>query len=198
MSTWHAPTATGPVTATVTLPGSKSITNRALVLAALADGPSTLRGVLRSRDTDLMLAAVETLGVGVHADAGDPTTVVVTPRALHGGTVDCGLAGTVMRFVPPVAALADGAVTVDGDEQMRARPVDTILRALADLGVAVDGRSLPFTITGTGAVRAARSPSTHRRRRSSCPDSCSAQPASTTASPSTTWANPFRRNRTST
>ena len=153
MNTWHAPTATGPVTATVTLPGSKSITNRALVLAALAEGPSTLRGVLRSRDTDLMLAAVETLGVGVHADAGDPTTVVVTPRALHGGTVDCGLAGTVMRFVPPVAALADGAVTVDGDEQMRARPVDTILRALADLGVAVDGQSLPFTITGTGAVR---------------------------------------------
>ncbi len=153
MSTWHAPTATGPVTATVTLPGSKSITNRALVLAALADGPSTLRGVLRSRDTDLMLAAVETLGVGVDTDPVDPTTVTVTPRPLHGGDIDCGLAGTVMRFVPPVAALADGAVTVDGDEQMRARPVDTILRALADLGVAVDGQSLPFTITGTGAVR---------------------------------------------
>ncbi|GAA1887743.1 3-phosphoshikimate 1-carboxyvinyltransferase [Williamsia serinedens] len=153
MSTWHAPTATGPVTATVPLPGSKSITNRALVLAALADGPSTLRGVLRSRDTDLMLAAIRGLGVGVDADAGEPTTVVVTPRPLHGGHVDCGLAGTVMRFVPPVAALADGAVTVDGDEQMRARPVDTILRALADLGVAVDGQSLPFTITGRGAVR---------------------------------------------
>lgn len=153
MSTWHAPTATGPVMATVPLPGSKSITNRALVLAALAEGPSTLRGVLRSRDTDLMLAAVEALGAGVDTDTADPTTVVVTPRPLHGGTVDCGLAGTVMRFLPPVAALADGAVTVDGDEQMRARPVDTILRALADLGVAVDGQSLPFTITGTGAVR---------------------------------------------
>lgn len=153
MSTWHAPTATAPVSATVTLPGSKSITNRALVLAALADGPSTLRGVLRSRDTDLMLAAVDALGVGVEADATELTTVVVTPRPLHGGHVDCGLAGTVMRFVPPVAALADGAVTVDGDEQMRARPVDTILRALVDLGVTVDGHSLPFTITGAGSVR---------------------------------------------
>ncbi|MGZ8176666.1 3-phosphoshikimate 1-carboxyvinyltransferase [Williamsia sp. SKLECPSW1] len=151
MSSWHAPTTTTPVSATVTLPGSKSITNRALILAALADGPSTLRGVLRSRDTDLMLAALEALGVGVAVD-GEPTTVTVTPGRLHGGHVECGLAGTVMRFVPSLAALADGVVTVDGDEQMRARPVDVILRALGDLGVAVDGTALPFAITGTGTV----------------------------------------------
>ncbi|WP_299571405.1 3-phosphoshikimate 1-carboxyvinyltransferase [uncultured Williamsia sp.] len=151
MSTWPAPTATTPVSATVTLPGSKSITNRALVLAALADGPSTLRGVLRSRDTDLMLDALRALGVAVSVEA-DPTTVTVTPGPLHGGHVDCGLAGTVMRFVPSLAALADGVVTVDGDEQMRARPVDVILRALADLGVAVEGTALPFSITGTGSA----------------------------------------------
>ncbi|GAA2066110.1 3-phosphoshikimate 1-carboxyvinyltransferase [Williamsia deligens] len=153
MTSWPAPTATTPVSATVTLPGSKSITNRALILAALADGPSTLHGVLRSRDTDLMLAALAAVGAGVDPDGTDPTTITVTPGPLHGGDIDCGLAGTVMRFVPPFAALADGAVTVDGDEQMRARPVDTILRALRELGVVVDGDALPFTITGTGSVR---------------------------------------------
>ncbi|MGJ0117624.1 3-phosphoshikimate 1-carboxyvinyltransferase [Williamsia sp. MIQD14] len=142
-----------PVAATVSVPGSKSITNRAIVIAALADAPSTLTGVLRSRDTDLMLDAVGTLGVTVAPDPSDPTTVTITPGALTGGHIDCGLAGTVMRFVPPVAALARGTVTVDGDEQMRARPVDTILSALRDLGVAVDGHALPFGIAGTGAVR---------------------------------------------
>ncbi|MGU3293599.1 3-phosphoshikimate 1-carboxyvinyltransferase [Williamsia sp. M5A3_1d] len=142
-----------PVAATVGVPGSKSITNRAIVIAALADAPSTLTGVLRSRDTDLMLDAVATLGVMVSPDPADPTTVTITPGPFTGGHVDCGLAGTVMRFVPPMAALADGTVTVDGDEQMRARPVDIILSALRDLGVAVDGQALPFGIAGTGSVR---------------------------------------------
>ena len=150
---YAAPMAVRPVAATVSVPGSKSITNRAVVIAALADTPSTLTGVLRSRDTDLMLDAVATLGVGVSPDPADPTTVTVTPGALTGGHVDCGLAGTVMRFVPPMAALAHGTVTVDGDQQMRARPVDTILSALRDLGVAVEGRTLPFGIAGTGSVR---------------------------------------------
>ena len=88
----------------MTLPGSKSITNRALILAALADGPSTLTGALRSRDTDLMIGALRTLGTTVTERDGG-TTLDVTPCALRGGEVACGLAGTVMRFVPPVAAL---------------------------------------------------------------------------------------------
>jgi 3-phosphoshikimate 1-carboxyvinyltransferase len=135
------------------LPGSKSITNRALVLAALADGPSTLNGTLRSRDSDLMLAALSALGVGVHIDPTDPTTVTVTPAAMHSAEIDCGLAGTVMRFVPPLAALAGGQVDFDGDEQARSRPLHTVLDALRDVGVKVEGNALPFTVTATGSVR---------------------------------------------
>ncbi len=152
MNSWNAPVANAPVSATVTVPGSKSITNRAFVLAALADEPSTLRGVLRSRDTDLMADAVRAMGTEVTVDATDPTTVGLIPHRLGGGYVDCGLAGTVMRFIPPLAALADGSVTVDGDEQMRVRPIGRMLRALGDLGVAVDGDALPFTITGKGGA----------------------------------------------
>lgn len=137
----------------MTLPGSKSITNRALVLAAQADGPSTVSGTLRSRDTDLMLDALAALGVGVDADPADPTTVTITPGPLHAATIDCGLAGTVMRFVPPLAASARGPVHFDGDEQARSRPLHTILDALRDVGVKVDGDALPFTIEATGSVR---------------------------------------------
>lgn len=125
MSTWNAPVS-GPVDAVVDLPGSKSITNRALLLAALADGPSTITGTLRSRDTNLMLSALTGLGTGVAVDADDPTTVTITPNPMHGTDVYCGLAGTVMRFLPPVAALADGRVAFDGDEQARHRPLATI------------------------------------------------------------------------
>jgi 3-phosphoshikimate 1-carboxyvinyltransferase len=142
-----------PVHATVSLPGSKSITNRALVLAALADGPSTLSGTLRSRDSDLMLDALSALGVGVHVDPADPATVTVTPAPMHGAQVDCGLAGTVMRFVPPLSALATGQVAFDGDEQARTRPLHTVLDALRDVGVEVSGNSLPFAVTATGSVR---------------------------------------------
>ncbi|ORM25111.1 3-phosphoshikimate 1-carboxyvinyltransferase [Williamsia sp. 1135] len=153
MNAWNAPYAPARVHATVTLPGSKSITNRALILAAHADGPSTLAGTLRSRDTDLMLTALESLGVGVEAEPADPTTVTITPAPMHGAVIDCGLAGTVMRFVPALAALAEGKVEFDGDEQARSRPLHTILDALADIGVDIDGRALPFTVRGTGAVR---------------------------------------------
>ena len=151
---WAAPVAAAPLDATVDVPGSKSLTNRLLVLAALADGPGVLRGALRSRDSDLMAEGLRGLGVGVDVDG---STVRVTPATLRGGVdVDCGLAGTVMRFLPPVAALADGAVRFDGDEGARVRPMAPVLDALRDLGVAVDddGRGrLPFTVTGTGAVR---------------------------------------------
>ncbi|MGW6694557.1 3-phosphoshikimate 1-carboxyvinyltransferase [Rhodococcus sp. NPDC054953] len=151
VSLWRAPRAVSPVHATVTLPGSKSITNRALILAALADGPSTVTGTLRSRDTDLMIDALRALGVDI-TELDSPTTLRVTPGPLHGAGVDCGLAGTVMRFLPPVAAFADGAVAFDGDEQARSRPLGTILDALRGLGVSIDGDGLPFTVTGRGAV----------------------------------------------
>lgn len=116
---WSAPQAAGPITWAQHVPGSKSITNRAFILAALADGPSTLRAPLVSRDSQLMEKALESMGVRFEHDGED---IHVTPGPLKGATVDCGLAGTVMRFIPPVAALADGAVLVDGDEQAYARP----------------------------------------------------------------------------
>ncbi|MEV6602550.1 3-phosphoshikimate 1-carboxyvinyltransferase [Kutzneria sp. NPDC051319] len=149
---WPTPSVTQPVRATVPVPGSKSITNRALLLAALADGPSTVHLPLRSRDTQLMAAALRSLGVRV-AD-GRQGSWEVTPGPLRGDAdLDCGLAGTVMRFVPPAAALADGDVRFDGDEQARIRPMNTVLDALRSLGVTIDGDSLPFTLHGNGAVR---------------------------------------------
>ncbi len=151
---WPAPHAGSPVHATVRLPGSKSLTNRALVLAALSDGPSVVRQALRSRDTELMAAALTELGVTVDSSGDDWK---VTPGALRGRvTIDCGLAGTVMRFVPPVAALADGPVVFDGDPHARLRPMGQILQGLRDLGVNVedeDRAALPFTVVGTGSVR---------------------------------------------
>ncbi len=145
---WPAPVADGPVHATVTVPGSKSITNRALILAALADGPSRLNGALVSRDTELMAAALQALGVGVDLNAG------VWPGELRGPvSVDCGLAGTVMRFLPPLAALARGAVCFDGDPHARTRPMSVVLDALRTLGVGVEGTGLPFTLHSTGAVQ---------------------------------------------
>jgi 3-phosphoshikimate 1-carboxyvinyltransferase len=151
---WAAPHARGPVRALVSLPGSKSLTNRALVLAALADGPSVVRRALRSRDTELMAAALATVGTRVDT-AGDDWSVL--PRRLTGGGhVDCGLAGTVTRFVPPVAGLADGPVAFDGDPHMRTRPVGEVLTSLRTLGVEVTGERLPFTVHGTGRVRGGR------------------------------------------
>ncbi|MQY20015.1 3-phosphoshikimate 1-carboxyvinyltransferase [Nocardia macrotermitis] len=150
VSLWPAPHTEHPVHATVTLPGSKSITNRALILAALADRPSTITGALRSRDTDLMIAALRAMGAEI---SGDADTLAVTPAELTGASVDCGLAGTVMRFLPPVAALASGDVAFSGDDQAAARPLRTILDALRGLGVAIDGDALPFTVHGGGALR---------------------------------------------
>jgi 3-phosphoshikimate 1-carboxyvinyltransferase len=155
---WPAPLARAPVTGTVTLPGSKSLTNRELVLSALADGPSLLRRPLRARDTTLMAGALQALGSEV-ADAGADWRV--TPHHLSGpADIDCGLAGTVMRFLPPVAALATGKIRFDGDPQARRRPVSALIAALAALGVevAVDGTAegeggLPFTVVGSGTVR---------------------------------------------
>ncbi|MEV0089628.1 3-phosphoshikimate 1-carboxyvinyltransferase [Saccharopolyspora sp. NPDC050642] len=148
---WPAPVARGAVHATVPVPGSKSITNRALVLAALADGPSKLRAPLRSRDTELMAGALRALGVEIQD--GPDGSWQVAPGELRGpAEVDCGLAGTVMRFVPPVAALADGRVTFDGDPQARQRPLGTVLDALRELGADISGSALPFDVHGTGKL----------------------------------------------
>ncbi|GAA1434931.1 3-phosphoshikimate 1-carboxyvinyltransferase [Mycobacterium cookii] len=154
---WPAPRPLDPVDRVVSLPGSKSLTNRALVLAAIADGPSVVRRPLRSRDTLLMAAALTSLGTGIEDTAGPGGgDWAVTPQAWdRDADVDCGLAGTVMRFVPPVAGLARGTVGFDGDPHMRLRPVGQMLTALADLGVHVDddGRgALPFAVRGSGTV----------------------------------------------
>ncbi|MGA8332270.1 MAG: 3-phosphoshikimate 1-carboxyvinyltransferase [Mycobacterium sp.] len=154
MSTWSAPAATTPVSATVTVPGSKSQTNRALVLSALAatnGGVSTISGALRSRDTDLMIGALRTLGLRVDGPADELTVDGdISPPA--GARVDCGLAGTVLRFVPPLAALGPATVTFDGDEQARSRPITPLLDALRGLGVDIDGDGLPFGVRGAGSV----------------------------------------------
>ena len=160
---WAAPTAAGPLGATVALPGSKSLTNRFLVLAALANDRSMLRQPLRSRDTLLMAQALRLLGVSIEdipsegtASAGS-TDWLITPHALHGeATIDVGLAGTVMRFLPPVAALASGPVRFDGDPQARVRPMAPFLGALRALGVSIgdeDRGTLPLTVRGAGSVR---------------------------------------------
>ncbi|MGH3484995.1 MAG: 3-phosphoshikimate 1-carboxyvinyltransferase [Nocardioidaceae bacterium] len=150
---WSAPRPRQRLDATVRLPGSKSLTNRALVLAALADGPSILGGPLLARDTWLMSDALRALGVALETVEGGWR---VTPAALRGpASVDCGLAGTVMRFLPPVAALADGAVDFDGDLRARERPMDAILDALRGVGVEIDDKgrgTLPFRVVGAGQV----------------------------------------------
>ena len=146
---WAAPEALAPITATVILPASKSETNRALILAALASGPSVITGGLEARDTQLMREALRTLGVRIE-ESGRQWQVNPPQSFVGGGTIDCGLAGTVMRFVPPVAALADGTVRFDGDQQAYARPMAPLLGALKLLGARVDGNgySLPFNLTG--------------------------------------------------
>ncbi|QNE46333.1 3-phosphoshikimate 1-carboxyvinyltransferase [Glaciihabitans sp. INWT7] len=156
---WAAPLATGPLAARLALPGSKSLTNRELVLSAIASGPSTLRAPLHSRDTALMIQALRALGTDIVELPGDSPfgpDLFITPGELSGGTsIDCGLAGTVMRFLPPIAALALGPVAFDGDESARKRPMRTTIDSLRALGVDVsdDGRGkLPFSLYATGSV----------------------------------------------
>jgi 3-phosphoshikimate 1-carboxyvinyltransferase len=161
---WPAPIASAPLAARLMLPGSKSLTNRELVLAALADGPSLLRRPLHSRDSALMIEALKQLGVGIEEVPGDgafgPDLRITPAPELHGGvSIDTGLAGTVMRFVPPVAALALGPVAIDGDVAARRRPMRTTIQALRDLGIDVDddgSGTMPFTIHGTGVVEGGR------------------------------------------
>ena len=151
---WATPHRSTPVDAVVGLPGSKSLTARALILAALADGPSRLVRPLRARDTDLMAGGLRALGIGIADDGAD---WLVTPQPLRGpAAIDAGLAGTVLRFLPPVAALTHGPVAFDGDPRLRERPNAGLIAGLRALGVEVDddgrGRA-PFTVHGQGAVR---------------------------------------------
>jgi 3-phosphoshikimate 1-carboxyvinyltransferase len=152
---WLAPHRDTPFVGEVLVPGSKSLTNRLLILAALGDGPSVLTRPLGSRDTTLMLGALTTLGATIDR-AGMEWTI--TPSAwdrTEPARVDCGLAGTVMRFVPPLAALGRAPVTFDGDEHARVRPMGTTIATLRGLGVSIDddGRgALPFLVHGTGRV----------------------------------------------
>ena len=132
---WNAPAAEGPVHATIAVPGSKSITNRALLLAAMADGPSTITGWLRARDSELMIHGLTRMGLA------DVTRDVrgrlrVEPQSRHDvvADVDCGLAGTVMRFLPPATARVDGKVRFDGDPRARQRPMGPLLDALRIAG----------------------------------------------------------------
>jgi 3-phosphoshikimate 1-carboxyvinyltransferase len=151
---WIAPTAAGPVSSTLRLPGSKSMTARALVLSALADGPSEIVRPLRARDTTLMAAGLRALGVAIDTASDERWTV--EPGPLRGpAQIDVGLAGTIMRFAPPVAALTDGTVTFDGDPQARERPLRPIVEALRALGAVIDASptgGLPLTVRGTGLV----------------------------------------------
>lgn len=151
---WTAPVASGPLNAVVSLPGSKSLTNRELVLSALANEPTLLTAPLASRDSSLMIDALRLLGTRIdELPNGD---LKVTPAAFdRSATIDCGLAGTVMRFVPPMSVLAKGDIHFDGDLAARRRPMHTTIDSLRALGVEVDdagAAALPFTVRGTGSV----------------------------------------------
>ena len=147
---WAAPSTQNQLAATISLPGSKSLNNRELVLSALAESPTTLRDTLVSRDSTLMIEALRKLGTKIDVSG---TTVVVTPKPLFGpAAIDCGLAGTVMRFVPALASLANGQIDFDGDLAARKRPMKTTIESLRSLGVLVSGESLPFSIQGQGVV----------------------------------------------
>ena len=183
MSDWSAPfrgkqrDGNAPIHSTITIPGSKSVTNRALILAALADSPSRLIRPLRSRDTDLMVAALRSLGISINfvgSSSGGKSNgfakelakelaeeVVeevweIIPGPLFGpASIDVGSAGTVMRFMLPVAALAKGIINFDGDARSHERPVGPLVKALEDLGVTIDHKnrySLPLLINGAGSI----------------------------------------------
>ncbi|WP_175956158.1 3-phosphoshikimate 1-carboxyvinyltransferase [Schaalia sp. Marseille-Q2122] len=155
-SYWPAPLASAPLRATLTIPGSKSVTARALLLAAIADRPSVLEGALASRDTDLMAEALRVLGATITADPSGVLHITPMPTpALLPFTereITCGLAGTVMRFLPLIAALYPGRTRFEGDPEASARPMAPLLDIAEQLGAQVichgePGR-LPFTIVG--------------------------------------------------
>jgi 3-phosphoshikimate 1-carboxyvinyltransferase len=151
---WPAPfRGAKAVDATVTIPGSKSVTNRALILAAQAKTPSHLRKPLISRDSELMSAGLQSLGIAI---TGSDESWVITPTSLKGpAKIDVGNAGTVMRFLPPLAALATGEISFDGDPRSYERPIAPVISALEELGIEIEheGRySLPLVIKAKGSI----------------------------------------------
>ncbi|MEV7631248.1 3-phosphoshikimate 1-carboxyvinyltransferase [Microbacterium sp. NPDC089318] len=158
-----APDVDDAVRATVTIPGSKSLTNRELVIAAIADGPGRLIRPLHSDDSRRMVDALRLLGIGIEEEPSDGEfgpDLVVTPAHLRGGvTIDCGQAGTVMRFIAPLAGLADDEIHLTAHESALHRPMGALITGLRDLGVDVDDEgtwSLPFTVRGHGRIRGGR------------------------------------------
>ncbi|MSZ26778.1 MAG: 3-phosphoshikimate 1-carboxyvinyltransferase, partial [Actinobacteria bacterium] len=174
---WPAPfRGSKPVNARVVIPGSKSVTNRALILAAQATSPSILRRPLVSRDSELMVAGLRQLGIDVqeievesyagtnnsgtnNSGTGAPTKDLawkITPAPLKGpATIDVGNAGTVMRFLPPLAALAQGTISFDGDSRSHERPLGPVIKALEELGISIDHGnrySLPLALVGSGKI----------------------------------------------
>lgn len=171
LALWPAPFASGAVDATVTVPGSKSVTNRALILAALAADPGWLRRPLRSRDTLLMADALRALGIGIEETVSSNSAVsglpvgrgeawrVIPTSPQAPAAVDVGNAGTVMRFLPPLAALAEGPVRFDGDPRSHERPLHGVIDGLRALGARIDdgGRgALPMTVHGAGSLDGGR------------------------------------------
>ena len=155
--------------ALVHIPGSKSLTNRYLLLAALADSPSYLRAPLHSRDSALMIEALRQLGAGIElvpTDSPFGPDVKVTPLSFvetysaqsRTVSIECGLAGTVMRFVPALAALLPGDFAFDGDPHARQRPMGPVLEGLRQLGVQVEceqgENALPFVLRSPGLASA--------------------------------------------
>ena len=164
MTNWSAPyrgglTSVGePINAKVTIPGSKSATNRTLILAAIAKTPSRLRKPLSSRDADLMVKGLQSLGCKIdEIKTEQGFDYQITPQKLSGPTqIDVGNAGTVMRFLPPIASLATGLVHFDGDARSHERPLEPVIKALEQLGASIEHGNkyrLPLTINGSGEIK---------------------------------------------
>jgi 3-phosphoshikimate 1-carboxyvinyltransferase len=159
-SSWLAPTIQHAISGSVSLPGSKSLTNRELVLSALASSSSRLINPLDSRDSSLMIESLIQLGTQITVSESSDSVIVAPTTDIEGreplkARIDCGLAGTVMRFVPPMSALFAGEITFDGDEAARRRPMKTTIDSLRALGVSVEDQgsgSLPFTINSSGVI----------------------------------------------
>jgi 3-phosphoshikimate 1-carboxyvinyltransferase len=164
MTNWSAPfrgglTSVGePINAKISIPGSKSATNRALILAAIAKTPSRLRKPLSSRDADLMVKGLQSLGCKIdEIKTAQGFDYQITPQKLTGPTqIDVGNAGTVMRFLPPIASLATGLIHFDGDARSHERPLEPVIKALEQLGASIEHGNkyrLPLTINGSGEIK---------------------------------------------
>jgi len=164
MTNWSAPfrgglTSVGePINAKISIPGSKSATNRALILAAIAKTPSRLRKPLSSRDADLMVKGLQSLGCKIdEIKTAQGFDYQITPQKLTGPTqIDVGNAGTVMRFLPPIASLATGLIHFDGDARSHERPLEPVIKALEQLGASIEHGNkyrLPLTINGSGGIK---------------------------------------------